>query len=386
MAKFVEYNLNPRKRGTEDCIFRALSLFFGVPWREALDEYINYGAKNGRTNFQTKNYITWFLKIKKLVKLKTPRPAVTVGEFCERIAEPGKRYLVLTRTHMTTVLNKAIYDTWDCSERKVTGCWTEPEPGTEQPRVPKINTGGFHFLVQVTAGQVTHDFAWRLCRSREYLEWHGDNIEIRFHEGTDFSDVDNPDVFTPVGSVEFVSEYLRTFHPDAVHMLKPLNVPEKLFPYAGRPVRNILKESDMPKLEENTWLFLKSLSTIKDPENGPRLNPTAAECVGYQISPMISIISEWRAFVFNGKVLDIRNYSGDPFVCPDKDTVTEMVEEFTDAPVTYTLDVAVTTGNKTVVVECHRFFSCGLYGFRDDAKLAPMLSQTWFQMKTTKKE
>ena len=56
------------------------------------------------------------------------------------------------------------------------------------------------------------------------------------------------------------------------------------------------------------------------------------------------------------------------------------------APVAYTLDVAVTPEGKTVVIECHRFFSCGLYGFSDIAKYPKMLSQAWFQMKTMKND
>ena len=50
------------------------------------------------------------------------------------------------------------------------------------------------------------------------------------------------------------------------------------------------------------------------------------------------------------------------------------------APKAWTLDVAVTTDSKTVVLECHRFFSCGLYGFSDLRRIPKMYSQTWYEM------
>lgn len=48
------------------------------------------------------------------------------------------------------------------------------------------------------------------------------------------------------------------------------------------------------------------------------------------------------------------------------------------------LFLAQTIDHKVVhdsVVECHRFFSCGLYGFNDPAVLPYMFSQAWFEIK-----
>ena len=54
-------------------------------------------------------------------------------------------------------------------------------------------------------------------------------------------------------------------------------------------------------------------------------------------------------------------------------------------PKAYTLDVAVIKKSedcyKTVIIEAHRFFSCGLYWFSDHAIIPKMFSQCWNEMK-----
>lgn len=126
------------------------------------------------------------------------------------------------------------------------------------------------------------------------------------------------------------------------------------------------------------------MTTIKHPGNGWINLHEFDKCKNCQVStPIDNIISEWRVFVFNDAIVDAKNYRGDFFVCPDEETVSNMVKAYKNSPRAYTLDVAVTNEGKTVVIECHRFFSCGTYGFgsgRPD--IYPiMLSQEWFEMK-----
>ena len=236
------------------------------------------------------------------------------------------------------------------------------------------------FLVQTVNKQITYDFIFELTTCKEYFDWIGRDFKLKKHEGLNFDDIKNPDQYVPVGSVEFVSEYLRKFYPQAEKALIPINVPEQLFPFAGRTIANITKPEDMNGFD--CLVYRKSLDTIKDPNNGWWRLPEYEWCKGYQLSSSIdNILSEWRVFVFRDMILDARCYKGDCFVGPDRDTVQKMVEAYKDAPVAYTLDVAVTSEGKTIVIECHRFFSCGLYGFCEHDKYPVMLSQEWFEMK-----
>ena len=134
---------------------------------------------------------------------------------------------------------------------------------------------------------------------------------------------------------------------------------------------------------------MKSLDTIKSSFNGPKYVNSGTISDRYeskdfrhcQVSEIIDIVSEWRVFVFNGEIQHIGNYSGDCMAFPDADIIKEIVRVYGDeAPKAWTLDVAVTTEGDTVVLECHRFFSCGLYGFSDYRRIPKMYSQCWYQM------
>lgn len=256
------------------------------------------------------------------------------------------------------------------------------------------------FLLQTIDKKIVHDFGFVLTKSKEFMDWSiGKQMSIKKHEGLDFSDIKNPDKYIPVGSVDFVSAYLNTFYPNAKKMLEPLNVPGVLFPFAGRDIMNIKTDEDLKQLYKFDQVFAKSMSVIKHPDNGWKYNPNNGinkllnldndnydNCIGFQVSSYVEFLSEWRVFVFNGKILDCKNYLGDFFTYPNPNTIINMVKEYKDAPVAYTLDVGVIPGGETVVIECHRFFSCGLYGFNDLYHYPYMLSQEWFEMKNYKEQ
>lgn len=241
-----------------------------------------------------------------------------------------------------------------------------------------------NFLVQTINKCYVYDFAFELTRSRDYYDWMGEKLTLRKCEDIDFDKIKNPDRYVPVGSVQFVSAYLNKFYPEAKKGLEPLNVPEVLFPFAGRTIANIHTPDDLKLFNDCPDVYVKSLTTIKDSKNGGVLPWEHDKYVGFQMSSFIDIISEWRVFVFKGEILDCRCYLGDFFTYPDPKTVMTMVQEYKNAPRAYTLDVAVTSKGETVVLECHRFFSCGLYGFSMPHIYPAMLSQTWFEMKNLK--
>jgi ATP-grasp domain, R2K clade family 2 len=98
----------------------------------------------------------------------------------------------------------------------------------------------------------------------------------------------------------------------------------------------------------------------------------------YQISEKINIDSEWRAFVYDGKLVGLQNYSGDFTRFPDIRTIKGMIEMYKSSPIAYTLDIGINDDSGTFVIECHDFFSVGLYGFADYKRLPHMFYQ-WFQ-------
>ena len=93
------------------------------------------------------------------------------------------------------------------------------------------------------------------------------------------------------------------------------------------------------------------------------------------VSEYIDIDSEWRAFVFNNELVGLHNYSGDFTIFPDVKLIKIMIKDF-NYNGAYTLDIGVNLKG-TFIIECHDFFSCGLYGFEDYKLLPKMFISTW---------
>ncbi len=254
-----------------------------------------------------------------------------------------------------------------------------------------------HFLIQTIGGQIVHDFTFELIQCKAYYDWLNKSsldepFDYTLHEGLCFGSIEDPDKFIPVGSDGFVSTYLKTFYPKATEALRPLNVPEALFPFAGRKIKNVKTKDDLLCFTPYDNLFRKSNTTIKDQSNGRQkyVPENPEDFFGYQVSEEINIDSEWRLFIFRDEILHISNYAGDPLLFPDLLDIFQINKAYKGkGPAAYTLDVGVSLDHenhkvKTFVIECHRFFSCGLYGFSDRQKYPIMLSQAWHEIKNTK--
>jgi hypothetical protein len=219
-----------------------------------------------------------------------------------------------------------------------------------------------NFLIQTIDGQIKHDFSFTLIQSIEYHKWFNPECEM------DYVLSENkylPD-FIPIGSVEFVSNYLKEFYN---FIPKPINIPSELMnkEWTGRKVFNGC-ENDI-KGEK----FVKSNEKIKSFTEICSEAPKGL----YQISDVIEIQSEYRAFVYNKKLVGLKNYAGDFDVFPDVDKIKKMIDVYHSQPPAFTLDVAVTDKGEMVVIEVHDFFSCGLYGFAEH-KILPFMFSRWF--------
>lgn len=222
------------------------------------------------------------------------------------------------------------------------------------------------FLIQTIDGKVKHDFSFTLIQSLDYHNWINNDKNAKYRLVNDLSKIKKP-IYIPIGSVEFVSEYLQKFY-DIIP--KPLNVPNQLNQLKFTH-RNIINGTEKDIVHHK---FFKSNDKIKG------VSGVCSDIVipngNYQISDIIDILSEWRCFVFQGKLVGLSNYSGDFRIFPNIKKIEEMIKEYESAPIAYTLDVGIdfdrNDDKHTFVIECHEFFSCGLYGFSDH-KILPIM-------------
>jgi len=223
------------------------------------------------------------------------------------------------------------------------------------------------FLIQTVNDEIVHDFSFQLKEAVRYRNWYY-NYNIDIIEYTDSTTPEYKEGYCPVRPVEFVTYYLNKYFNKTP---KPVNVPEELYKYANR--RIVVGNEDSYIGDES--VFAKSHDKIKRFADTTDHNTTLP--VGlYQFSDIIDMESEWRCFVYNKELVGLQNYSGEFTLFPDVCTITEMINNYNNQPIAYTLDVGV-TGSTTFVVEVHDFFSCGLYGFRDN-RILPLMFYRWF--------
>ena len=222
------------------------------------------------------------------------------------------------------------------------------------------------FLIQTYNDRVEHDFSLELIESIKYLNWYHNTNDVKYV----LSDYISGPGYIPIGSVEFVSEYLKEYHNIDI---KPLNIPKELFPFCERTIINGTEKDIVGEKFVKSNDKIKSYTEITN--NAPPGN--------YQISDLIEIDSEWRSFVYKNKLVGLQNYSGDFKIFPNVEKIETIINNYKSAPIAYTLDVAILTNNKTDIIEIHDFFSCGLYGF-SDRKILPYMFSRWFNDKIKK--
>lgn len=97
------------------------------------------------------------------------------------------------------------------------------------------------------------------------------------------------------------------------------------------------------------------------------------------VSPVMDIISEWRVYVHNGEMVHSSNYAGDFMMTPDYGYVQELIDNYPDAPVAYTIDIGILANSQNAVIEFNDFYAISAYGL-NCMKYAEMLVDRYNQI------
>ncbi len=97
------------------------------------------------------------------------------------------------------------------------------------------------------------------------------------------------------------------------------------------------------------------------------------------VSDIVNFLSEFRIFVHNGLMLGCRHYKGDFTLGPNFEVISEAINAYKSAPVSYSADFGVTDDGRTLLVEINDAFALGCYGL-PNILYATMLQDRWLQM------
>ena len=190
----------------------------------------------------------------------------------------------------------------------------------------------------------------------------------------------------PIGTLEFVSTFLNIFHQ--ISNLNPIEIPSILRTdeFLKRKYK-IVEAKDLPR--EGNW-FIKDVSKLKSfSTNGYGFQyldldkilktPKEIETIKnkksnynsllldnthlYQVSEKVEVLSEYRVYFINGKIINVSHYNGNPCLFPDISLIDKanlLYSTQKDYPKSYSLDVMI-TNRGTSIIEIHPFACVGLY-------------------------
>lgn len=202
-------------------------------------------------------------------------------------------------------------------------------------------------------------------------------------------EIENPElediVFAGIGNVQ--QHLLRQFKIDTTNI--NFDYPEELTKYLNRNVyqstlgdiHNMIKNGVdepffiKPANEQKlfTGVLVNSFSDIP-----PLFNMETKVWV----SEPIDLVSEFRCFIYYGKLIGVKNYKGNPFKIIDSNIVLNAIKDFSQQPKAFSLDFGLTRDNKTVLIEANDSHSLGGYGLVP-FQYARMISARWAELTNT---
>lgn len=174
----------------------------------------------------------------------------------------------------------------------------------------------------------------------------------------------------PVGSVNFVKYFYNKYFEINVTPVDIRNFDKSIL------LRNIYYSMD--EIDKEKTYFIKDISDFKRDVLIDKVEQDYFD-KNYLITDIMDIKSEWRVFVLNNQIIDIKNYAGDIFNTPNLNVINNIIRIIDNRFSSYTIDLAVTDLG-TALLEIHQFFSCGLYGCNDNKNLILMIIRTHYDI------
>lgn len=199
----------------------------------------------------------------------------------------------------------------------------------------------------------------------------------------DWLDTINPELFRNnlfVGSVEFMRKIFDKLG-------KSPRVPDN----SNREEEFIKLSEVRTRIENDETLFVKPkqiklfTGMVVNKQFVFSLNPYPDDTDVIVSKPFESeIVSEWRCYVrkniIGDPIVDIRCYSGDPFVIPKKEFILELFNQnILKYPKAYTIDVAILENGENTVVEYNDMWAIGNYGI-ENGKYVSLLKERYFEI------
>ena len=199
-----------------------------------------------------------------------------------------------------------------------------------------------------------------------------------------FGDIDTLEDLGPeVGLVGFIGDVWNALKKMGKPIPTPLDYPEELRWALGRKVwRSTLGEMR----RSFDPVFIKPVTQklftgfVWRAVMGDQIRVvTLADETELWVSDRVEFVSEYRVFVKDGEILDVRRYNGDWSKVPLREIVEGAVHSFKSGPRAYSLDFGVTPEDETLLVEVNDAYALGHYGL-NSIRYANLIEARWEEL------
>ena len=121
--KFVKENVNPKNRKTGDCVIRAIAKAEGKEWVEVFDSLVEIARKRCSVPNSPDAYEQYLKKYETVKVMYTREDGKKKRYLAGEVCGWDGVYVISLANHLTTVVDGALYDTWDCSQKSAYKIW-----------------------------------------------------------------------------------------------------------------------------------------------------------------------------------------------------------------------------------------------------------------------
>lgn len=184
------------------------------------------------------------------------------------------------------------------------------------------------------------------------------------------------DDYIPVGTVEFVKEYSRIKN---ITLPDNISYPIELVNFLNRSIWQssyaMVKDYQFVK-PKNTKVFTGAIK--KD------ITETVDDDEPVWVSDSMIFTAEFRFYIIDKEIVGYSRYddgNDNDDISPNVNTVKQMVAEYTESPIGYSIDVGIVY-DKTVLVEVNDGWSLGLYpwGTMTNDKYVELITKRWCEI------
>ena len=164
--------------------------------------------------------------------------------------------------------------------------------------------------------------------------------------------------------IGFISDISNISKIMGFKKIKQIDYPKELNKYLKRDFKK-LRINELP----NKYPYFIKPTSIKSFSG--RIVNSFKDLIGvenvelYFTDKILNIVSEYRCFILENKVIGVKHYKGSPYYSLKESVVLDMIKDYKDCPNAYSLDIGITKDNDFVLIECNNAYSTGNYGLSD---------------------